>query len=167
MIIFVISGLSRLKSLALRTKLTGSIRQELILSPYSEIYLKPYIRRDTETYPDWLKLMTELQLVVNKDNTNFVLPFRAPLDFTYVQPEHIPAINSICNLYFWPGIDLTETLQYPDFSCVAIYKRLIIGFAFLVPNVTHTESYMSFLFTRPGWRNCGIAKFMIYHLIQV
>ncbi|KAK9759320.1 Acetyltransferase (GNAT) family [Popillia japonica] len=25
---------------------------------------------------------------------------------------------------------------------------------------------MSFIFTRPGWRNAGIGKFMIYHLIQ-
>lgn len=62
---------------------------------------------------------------------------------------------------------VTETLQYPDFSCVVLYKRLIIAFAFLVPNVTHTENYLSFMFTRPYWRNCGIATFMMYHLIQV
>lgn len=62
---------------------------------------------------------------------------------------------------------VTESLQYPDFSCVVLYKRLIVAFAFLVPNVTHTENYLSFIFTRPYWRNCGIAKFMVYHLIQV
>lgn len=62
---------------------------------------------------------------------------------------------------------VTETLQYPDFSCVVTYKRLIVGFAFLVPNVSHTENYISFIFTRPGWRNIGIATFMLYHLIQV
>lgn len=62
---------------------------------------------------------------------------------------------------------VTESLQYPDFSCVVLYKKLIVAFAFLVPDVKHIENYISFVFTRPGWRNCGIAKFMIYHLIQV
>ncbi|KAL1500771.1 hypothetical protein ABEB36_006216 [Hypothenemus hampei] len=161
-----LNNISRLKMASLAVKLTGGIRKELILSPYSGIYLRPYIRRDQETFPHWLKLMAELQIATNLSNVSFVLPTRAPLDFTYVQPEHIPAINSLCNLFFWPGIDLTESLQYPDYSCVALYKRLIVGFAFLVPDVQHTENYVSFMFTRPGWRNCGIAKFMLYHLIQ-
>lgn len=108
--------------LKLATKLTGGIRKEMILSPYSSIYLKPYIRRDSETIPNWyvyfsgmvlsitinvsrLRLMAEVQIVANKSNPDFVLPSRAPLDYTYVQPEHIPAINSLCNQFFWPGID--------------------------------------------------------------
>ncbi|XP_050506057.1 cysteine-rich protein 2-binding protein [Diabrotica virgifera virgifera] len=161
-----LNSIARARSLTLQAKLTGGIRQELILSPYSGIYLKPYIRRDVETFPTWLKLMAEIQVTANKSNKDYRLPPRGPIDYAYVQPEHIPAINSLCNQFFWPGIDLTETLQYPDFSCVVLYKRLIIGFSFLVPDVKNTENYMSFLFTRPGWRNCGIAKFMIYHLIQ-
>ncbi|XP_057661733.1 cysteine-rich protein 2-binding protein isoform X1 [Diorhabda carinulata] len=159
---------SSIKRVSLQTKLTGVVREELILSPYSGIYLKPYIYTDSdaETFPAWLKLMAEIQIAANKHNKEYVLPPRGPIDYAYVQPEHIPAINSLCNQFFWPGIDLTEALQYPEFSCVALYKKLIIGFAFLVPDVKHTESYMSFLFTRPHWRNCGIAAFMIYHLIQ-
>lgn len=86
-------------------KLTGGIRKEQILSPYSALYLKPYIRRDTETTPLWLQLMAELQLVANQKNRNYELPPRAPIDYSYVQPEHIPAINSLCNQFFWPGID--------------------------------------------------------------
>ncbi|XP_019869949.1 cysteine-rich protein 2-binding protein isoform X2 [Aethina tumida] len=100
-----IKNFSRLKSEQLLVKLIGGIRQELILSPYSGIYLKPYIRRDTTVFPQWLKLMAELQLKVNKKDENYVLPPREPLDYTYVQPEHIPAINSLCNQFFWPGID--------------------------------------------------------------
>ncbi|CAH2013150.1 unnamed protein product [Acanthoscelides obtectus] len=162
-----LNKLAYLRGTSLYTKLTGGIRQEPFLSPYSEIYLKPYIRRDTEIFPPWLKLMAEIQLTVNaKYDSEYELPPRAPLDYTYVQPEHIPAINSLCNQFFWPGIDLTDSLKYPDFSCVVLYKRLIVGFAFLVPDVSHTENYMSFCFTRPGWRNCGIGRFMVYHLIQ-
>ncbi|KAJ8957659.1 hypothetical protein NQ318_017551 [Aromia moschata] len=161
-----LNNISRMKGLRMQTKITGGMRVEQILSPYSGIYLKPYIRRDAKTYPTWLRLMAELQLVANRKDKDYILPPRAPIDYTYVQPEHIPAINSICNQFFWPGIDLTESLQYPDFSCVVLYKKLIVGFAFLVPDVKHTENYLSFVFTRPSWRNCGIAKFMIYHLIQ-
>ncbi|CAG9764755.1 unnamed protein product [Ceutorhynchus assimilis] len=161
-----LNNISRMKMVKMAVKLTGGIRKEMILSPYSGIYLKPYIRRDSETFPNWLKLMAEIQISANKNNPDFKLPPRSCIEYTYVQPEHIPAINSLCNHFFWPGIDVTESLQYPDFSCVALYKRLIIGYAFLVPDVQHTENYISFVFTRPGWRNCGIGKFMIYHLIQ-
>jgi GNAT superfamily N-acetyltransferase len=61
---------------------------------------------------------------------------------------------------------VTECLQYPDFSCVVLYKKLVVGFAFMVPNVGLNEAYISFLFTRPEWRRAGIATFMLYHLIQ-
>ncbi|ERL91327.1 hypothetical protein D910_08659 [Dendroctonus ponderosae] len=161
-----LNNVARMKGLKLTVKLTGGVRKEMILSPYSGIYLKPFIRRDKETFPHWLKILAELQIVANKNNPEFVLPPRACLDYTYVQPELIPAINSLCNQFFWPGIDMTDSLQCPDYSCVVLYKRLVVGFAFLVPDVKHTENYISFVFTRPGWRNCGIGKFMIYHLIQ-
>jgi len=61
---------------------------------------------------------------------------------------------------------VTECLQYPDFSCVVLYKKLVVGFAFMVPDVGLNEAYISFLFTRPEWRRAGIATFMLYHLIQ-
>lgn len=59
-----------------------------------------------EMFPTWSQLMAELQLKVNRKTcTDYNLPSRAPIDFTYVQPDHIPAINSLCNQFFWPGID--------------------------------------------------------------
>jgi cysteine-rich protein 2-binding protein len=61
---------------------------------------------------------------------------------------------------------------------VALYKKLVIGFAFLVPNLEHKESYLSFIFVHPDWRihsnkeqennkNVSIAQYMLYYLIQV
>jgi hypothetical protein len=100
-----LSSASKQRGNQLKVRLMGGIRKELILSPYSSIYLKPYIRRDTETYPAWLRLMAEVQMKANEKNTGYVLPPRAPIDYTYVQPEHIPAINSLCNNFFWSGID--------------------------------------------------------------
>lgn len=65
------------------------------------------------------------------------------------------------------GIDLSECLQYPDFSVVVLYKKVIVAFGFMVPDVKYNEAYISFLFVHPEWRRSGIATFMIYHLIQV
>ena len=70
-------------------------------------------------------------------------------------------------LFLSVGIDLSECLQYPDFSVVVLYKKVIIAFGFMVPDVKYNEAYISFLLVHPEWRRAGIATFMIYHLIQV
>lgn len=64
-------------------------------------------------------------------------------------------------------MDLSECLQYPDFSVVVLYKKVVVGFGFMVPDVKYNEAYISFLLVHPEWRRAGIGTFMIYHLIQV
>lgn len=130
-------------------------------SPYTGRELKPFIRRDQESLPLKLKLHQELKTAITGRPCK-----RYPVDFCYLTPHHVRTINGMANQFFWPGIDVSENLQYPDFSCVALYRQMVVGFAFLVPNVSHTEAYVSFLFVHPDWRRGGIAKFMIYHLIQ-
>lgn len=44
--------------------------------------------------------MCELQYAVNG-----VLPSRASIDYCYVRPHHIAAVNSLLQNNFWPGID--------------------------------------------------------------
>ena len=85
----------------------GSINEELIYSSYSGLYLKPYIWRDTsaETFSTWLKLMAEMLTVVNENKPEWKLPPRDSINYLYIQPSHIPAINSLCNQFFWQGID--------------------------------------------------------------
>jgi len=51
--------------------------------------------------------------------------------------------------------------------CVPFHRKLVIGFAFLVPDVAYNEAYISFIFTHPEWRRAGIGSFLLYHLIQV
>lgn len=65
------------------------------------------------------------------------------------------------------GPTVTEALQQPEFSCVVTYRKLVVGCAFLVPDARHNEAYISFILTRPEWRNAHIATFMLYHLLQV
>lgn len=141
-------------------------RQESITSPYTERILKPFIFRDYSTKPLKLQLLEEIVQYANKSNPDFVPPKQSPIDYCYVRPQHILPINALCHEYFWPGIDLSETLQYPDFSCVALYRKIIVGFAFMVPDVKYNEAYITFVFCHPEWRRAGIATFMLYHLIQ-
>lgn len=61
---------------------------------------------------------------------------------------------------------VSECLSYPDFTIVALYKKLVIGCAFLVPDVSHNEAYVSFMAVRTDWQRAGIASFMMYHLTQ-
>lgn len=44
--------------------------------------------------------MCEMQYRVNKK-----FPERSSIDYCYVRPHHIPAVNSLLQMQFWPGID--------------------------------------------------------------
>ena len=137
-----------------------------ICSPYTQRVLKPFIRRDFETKPLRVKLMEELIAFTHRHDQHWITPCPSPIDYCYVQPHHIPAVNAMCEDFFWKGINLSECLQYPDFSCVVLYKKLLIGFAFMVPDVKYNEAYISFILVHPDWRGAGIGTFMLYHLIQ-
>ncbi|KAM4772318.1 cysteine-rich protein 2-binding protein [Rhinophrynus dorsalis] len=137
-----------------------------IVSPYTARLLKPYIRRDYETKPLKLQILAQIRGYPYRNDPLWEPEPESPIDYCYVRPNHIPTINSICQEFFWPGIDLSECLQYPDFSVVVLYKKVIVAFGFMVPDVKYNEAYISFLFVHPEWRRAGIATFMIYHLIQ-
>ncbi|RZF41495.1 hypothetical protein LSTR_LSTR000209 [Laodelphax striatellus] len=138
---------------------------DVVRSQYTNRTLKPFIWRDALCRPPYLRLLHELkqQKCVTSDDSITTQDF---IDYSYLKPQHIQTINNLCCRYFWPGINVKDTLRHPDFSCVALYKKLIVGFAFLDPDFSPTETYLTFLFTRPQWRGAGLASFMIYHLIQ-
>ncbi|XP_070133199.1 cysteine-rich protein 2-binding protein isoform X2 [Drosophila bipectinata] len=142
-------------------RLAGCTQYELFESPYSKRVLHPFIFRSETLAPPWLKLMCELQHRVNQTH-----PTRSTIDFCYVRPQHIPAVNALLQSSFWPNIDVSECLTYPDYSVVALYKKLVVGCGFLVPDVGYNEAYISFMAVRPNWQRSRIASFMLYHLIQ-
>ncbi|KAL7739726.1 hypothetical protein ACLKA6_012705 [Drosophila palustris] len=142
-------------------RIVGKSDYELFDSPYTKRVLHPFIYRSQKMAPPWLRLMCELQHRVNKSH-----PSRSTVDFCYVRPQHIPAVNALLQSVFWPGIDVSECLTYPDYSVVALYKKLVVGCGFLVPDVGYNEAYISFMAVRHNWQRSGIASFMLYHLIQ-
>ncbi|XP_072947619.1 cysteine-rich protein 2-binding protein [Epargyreus clarus] len=147
------------------TVLLSHMEPTPLRSPYSGAVLKPYIRRDFDTQPLWLQLMDELLRKTNRHIKDYEPPPRASLDYSYVRPQHIPALNNLCAQFFWPGIDLTEALQQPEHSCVVSYGRLAVGCAFLTAGAR--DAYVSFVLARPAWRRARLASFMLYHLLQV
>lgn len=144
------------------SRLIRSADHELFESPYTSRILHPFIYRSFECFPSWVKVLCEIQ----KSKNIHAVPVRSTIDFCYIRPYHIAGVNGLLQRMFWPGIDMSECLMYPDFSVVALYKKLIIGCAFLVPDVGYNEAYISFMAVRPGWNRVGIATFMLYHLTQ-
>ncbi|KAM9856419.1 cysteine-rich protein 2-binding protein [Aulostomus maculatus] len=145
---------------------TDASLDQSIKSPYTSRVLKPFIRRDYESRPVKMRLLAEIRAYHHRKESNWVPEPDAPIDYCYVRPNHIPSVNAMCHDSFWPGVDLSECLQYPDFSVVVLYKKVVVGFGFMVPDVKYNEAYISFLLVHPEWRRAGIGTFMIYHLIQ-
>ncbi|KAF9966959.1 Cysteine-rich protein 2-binding protein [Mortierella alpina] len=85
----------------------------------------------------------------------------ASIDYCYFRREHLQQVNEILCRRFWPGIDMTEALQYPEYSVVVLYRRLVVGCAFMTP-----EGYITYVAVSAGWEKAGIGQFMLYHLMQ-
>ncbi|CAF0807770.1 unnamed protein product [Brachionus calyciflorus] len=140
-----------------------------LISPYTNQVLKPYVWKDYFSLPPKLKINKE---IIEKFDNKFE---HGSIDYVHLRPEHVIPINFMCRQHFWTGIDISECLEYPDYSIVALYKKLIIGFAFLVPEPSHKEAYLSFILVHPDWRNVksqdkdknvSVAQYMLYYLIQ-
>ncbi|PRP73933.1 hypothetical protein PROFUN_08126 [Planoprotostelium fungivorum] len=119
-------------------------------SPYTYRLLKPYIWRTFSSRPAKLRLMDEIYKLIED-----------PIDYCYLSYEHLEQINRLLRDTFWPGIDVSEFLEYPDFTIVALYKKMVLGCAFMTP-----QGYITYVSVHPEWQSAGIASFMLYHLVQ-
>lgn len=91
---------SRENTSTFHARLAGSSVHELFISPHTGRILHPFIYRNDTCVPVWVKLMCELQYEVKGE-----MPSRASIDFCYVRPQHIAAVNALLQRMFWPGID--------------------------------------------------------------
>ena len=147
-----------------------------IVSPFTSRVLKPFIWKDYSCSPMKVKLLDELIQYHNRRlqekpekytsvtiDSNYL---RQPIQYCYLQEHHVPVVNSLIQEHFWPGVDVNECTQYPDFTVIALYGHLVVGCGFLTPDVKPCEAYISFLLVHPDFQRAGIATFMLYHLIQ-
>ncbi|KAK9505304.1 hypothetical protein O3M35_009392 [Rhynocoris fuscipes] len=136
---------------------------------FTDRTLKPIIYQNFDIKSPYLLMQDELLLKVQKKYPNLNVKLkckRYPVNFVYIHHDHIAALKSLAELHFWPGIELTSALDYPEFSCIALYKRIIVGFGLMSPGEHLNDAYVSYLLVRPEWRKCGIATFILYHLTQ-
>ena len=83
------------------------------------------------------------------------------IDYVYLDKSLLSQVNDLLCLQFWDGIDASESLLFPDFTIVALYKNLVVGVALMTP-----ECYISYFTVRFGWENDGIGKFMMYNMVK-
>jgi hypothetical protein len=86
--------------------------------------LKPYIRRDMETTPLWLQLLSEVQAKANRNIPQWQPPPRHPIDYSYVRPQHVSSINSLCREFFYPGVDCKYICPHYCALCIWIFDLL-------------------------------------------
>ncbi|KAJ1735142.1 hypothetical protein LPJ61_000705 [Coemansia biformis] len=173
---YVHSFASRLMGRAvLRDSLTAaSVR----VSPFHGRRLRPFIWRDFRVPGDasgggtrrtGLPMLHVLRAIRARKHPVFgahgveaaVLAGEESIDYVHFQPGHVQQANALLSRTFWPGIDVSEALQYPEFSIVALYRRRVIGCAFMTP-----DAYLTYVAVAAGWEGAGIAKYMVFHLTQ-
>ncbi|KAL9555086.1 hypothetical protein MBANPS3_002509 [Mucor bainieri] len=155
------------------SRLFGSIRQrntltrdEPWLSSWNGRKLRPFIRRDFQSKPKRMLLMGQIKACNGKPlkkgeaEPSGIVPGES-IDYVYFQKEHLQQVNMLLSRSFWEGVDVSESLLFPEFSIVALYKRRVIGCAFMTP-----EAYITYFAVEPGWTNASIGQFMLYHLFQ-
>eukprot|EP01132_Coremiostelium_polycephalum_P004853 gene4853-6049_t len=150
----------------LREQTVGREKYDLkpYISPHTTRELKPYIRRDFETVPPKLQILQELYQFFIKNNIieNTALAGEIhPIDYRYLTPELVDRATIFLTESFWPGIDLHDVLEYPDFTVCALYRSMVIGCGIMNP-----DGYIMFISVHPEWQGYGIASFMLYHLTQ-
>ncbi|KAJ2613835.1 hypothetical protein H4S08_002002 [Coemansia sp. RSA 1365] len=172
---YVNSFASRLFGRAvLKDSLTTS---EARISPFHGRLLRPFIWRDHKPMNTSsgtmqrvsMPMLHTLRAIRARKHPVFqahgleaaVLSDYETIDYVYFQSEHVQQVNSLLCRTLWPGIDVSEALQYPEFSIVALYRRQVVGCAFLTP-----DAYLTYIAVASGWEGAGIAKYMVYHLTQ-
>ncbi|KAI7872895.1 hypothetical protein BDF14DRAFT_1877358 [Spinellus fusiger] len=143
-------------------------RDEPWLSSWNGRKLRPYIRRDFESRPDRMRLLKQIKdcagRPMSKDKQRQgqgQVEENESIDYVYFQHQHLAQANIMLCRCFWDDIDVSESLMFPEFSIVALYRKCVIGCAFMTP-----EAYITYVAVLPGWESAGIGQFMLYHLFQ-
>ena len=132
-------------------------------SPFSGRKLMPFIWRDFEAKPDMLRIFEHIRSL-NSDSAP-ISDRPKSIDYAYLRPYHVPQLNALLCRLFWPHIDVSSDLSYPDHAIVVLYGRRVIGCGIF--DVGPTHSYITYLAVDHGFRNSGIASTLMYLLTSM
>lgn len=134
------------------------------ISPFSGLRLPAYLHREERLRSLKLRLFDEMRqkghLRQDAGDTDNELDVSNTVDFAHVRKEFIPQVNRLLRKFFWPSVDMTESLDYPDYGIVVLYRKLVIGCAFVTP-----DAYITYFLIHPEWANAGLGSILLYLLI--
>lgn len=155
------------------------------VSPFSGLRLPSFLHREHQIKPLRMRLLEELKhsfpkydpddddglqeqeevengpdLTANPDATPSTEATRS-IDFIHVRKEWIPQVNRLLRQFFWPSIDMTESLDYPDYGILVMYRKLVIGCVFMTP-----DGYVTYFMIHPEWSGAGLGSLLLYLLLS-
>jgi hypothetical protein len=168
-----------------RLAMSDAADNEPIPSPYTGAVLPPFIYHDTDVRPRRVLLHAELLArVAGRAHCAGAVPPASPpcaIDYSHLRARHVDQVSRLLSAQFWPGIDsapahhsvcgpgtdgcgggtVSECLHYPDYSVVALHRRLVVGCAFVTP-----MGYVTHIATHPEWRGLGLGAMMLFLLLK-
>lgn len=84
------------------------------------------------------------------------------LKYTNLRKEFVGQLNDLLSDSFWPGIDVSEALEYPDYTVVALVGLSTVGCAIFNP-----DGYLSYLYVRPDFQGHNLSSKMLSLLIPI
>lgn len=110
----------------------------------------------------WINVSKDEEKIGENNNLNEIESLKSSIDYSFLKPKFVKQVNQILVNEFWPYIDISEFLEYPDYAICALYKEMVVGCGFVTP-----EGYIAYIAVHSEWRSAGIGAFMLYHLIQI
>lgn len=150
-----------------------------VTSPFSGKLLPEFIGEDAFEKCTKLKLLNELRsyfsetddcasrVIFSKNLKSSKLVLKSELEpltvkYTNLRKEFVGQLNDLLSDSFWPGIDVSEALDYPDYAIVALVGLSVVGCA-----ICNTDGYLSYLYVRPDFQGCHLATSLLAILLPI
>lgn len=82
------------------------LESDAVYSSHTKRLLPHFIKRHEFTYsesPLWFRVLSDLLVKVNNKSTEVKsIPKSVLIDYCYIKPQHLPAVNRLCTEFFWP-----------------------------------------------------------------
>jgi ribosomal protein S18 acetylase RimI-like enzyme len=150
-----------------------------VVSPFSGKTLPPFIAEEEECRAPKLAFLNQLkglrsledsdQQVIDFDSllkpsyTKQATPQTSPqlrLKYSNLRKEFVKQCNDLLSDSFWPGINIAEALDCPDYAIIALVGLSVVGCA-----ICNADGYLSYLYIRPDFQGYGIASKLLQILI--
>ena len=150
-----------------------------VTSPFTGKILPEYISEESNNFDiPKLNFLNELKTPIEDDDkdldfSSLIKPStiktrkstqigNLTIKYTNLRKEFVGQLNDLLSDSFWPGIDVSEALEYPDYAVIALVGLSVVGCAIFNP-----DGYLSYLYVRPDFQGHNLSAKMLSILIPV